>query len=292
MPYLIQNDFKKQIQIGNLNAVIGSDYSIILSWMLAAEEKAKSYLVQKYLIDQEFTNTNIWDRTKAYNAADRVYLDAPAYNAANTYTLNTLILQSGNIYQCSTAITVPEVFNASHWILLGAQYTLFYAIYPNPVFDVYGNYNVSDIIFWKNSSYTAKQPTANINNSYVLQYGSIQNIPLQNYFPDSPNQSQWVTPTDYSVPANTAITNTTYWIQGDNRGQQMVQVVINLVLYYAHARISPMSVPAHIKENYRDSIDWLKDAADGIITPNLPKIQPKAGNRIRYGGDIRRVNSY
>jgi hypothetical protein len=32
--------------------------------------------------------------------------------------------------------------------------------------------------------------------------------------------------------------------------------------------------------------------AEGNVTPNLPLISPKQGNRIRYGGGIRQINSY
>lgn len=291
MPYLFQNDFKKQIQLGNLQQVIGTDYTIINSWILAAQEKAKSYLVQKYLVDQEFTDTNIWKGSNTYNAANRVYLDAPAYDATKTYNIGDYTTFQNNFY-IAISVSTAIAFNAANWNTPIPQYTIYYALFPKPAFDVYNNYNVGDMVFWKNNIYTCNSATAQVNNSYVLQYGSIQNIPLQNSFPDAPNQSQWITVTPYIVPANTAITNTTYWIQGDNRGQQMVQTVINLVLYYAHARISPMSVPDHIKENYRESINWLKDACDGIITPNLTKIQPNSGNKIRYGGDIRKVNSY
>ncbi len=288
MPYLIQNDFLKQIQPGNLSAVIGSNYTIINSWLLAAQEKASSYLKQKYDIAKEFTETTAWIYASSYKAADRVYLDAVAYNETLTYTLNSLTLQTGNIYQCSTAITLAEAFNIAHWTLLGPQYTIYYAKFPKPVFDVYGAFNVGDQVFWNNNIYTAKQSTQMINDAYALQYGSYSNIPLPNSFPDAPGQTQWtLTTTGYNVPANTGISNTTYWTLGDNRGQQMVQILINLVLYYAHGRISPMNVPDHIKANYRESVDWLKDACDGMITPNLVKLQPAKGNRIRFGGDVR-----
>jgi len=289
MPYLIQNDFIKSIQPGNLNQVIGSNYSIINSWLLAAQEKAASYLQQKYDVASEFTNTNAWSFTASYQAANRVYLDAPAYSQTSAYNVNDLTLQGGNVYICIATISSGgEAFNPAHWTLLGPQYTLYFAAFPYPVFDVYGTYNVGDQVFYKNNIYTANSSTTISNDDYVLQYGSYNNIPLNNYFPDAPNQTQWtLTTTGYTVPADTLITNTTYWTLGDNRGQQMVQTLINLVLYYAHSRISPMNVPEHIKNNYRESIDWLKDAADGLITPNLTKLQPNKGNRIRYGGDVR-----
>lgn len=286
MPYLIPNDFIKSIQVQNLNQVIGSNYTIIDSWLLAAQEKAKSYLVQKYLIDDELTETSKWDKTKVYEAANRVYLDAPVFSATATYAIGDTVTYQSNYYT-AIAIIPPGVFDATKFSTPIAQYTLYYGAYPSPLFNVNNRYNVGDLVYWEGKKYTALQPSAFPNNDYVLQYGSIQNIPQQNYFPGSPNQGQWDAGIVYNIPANIDILNTTYWTEGDNRGQQMVQTIINLVLYYAHARISPMAIPTHIKENYNESVDWLKEAGDGMVTPNLQKVQPNSGFRIRYGGDIR-----
>ncbi|MEB0262915.1 hypothetical protein [Mucilaginibacter sp. 10I4] len=291
MPYLIQNDFKRAIQLGNLNQVIGSDYSIINSWLLAAQEKASSYLIQKYDTSNEFTETVKWIKSNPYKAANRVYLDAAVYNPALNYAIGDVCIYQNNFYT-ATSNSVGITFNPANWSTPIPQYTLYFGAYPNPPFDVYGYYNKGDRVFWKNNVYTATNPTAQTNDAYVLQYGTFNNIPLRNYFPDAPQQTQWSSGVAYIIPANIDITNTAYWTQGDNRGQQMVQTVINLVLYYAHSRISPTSVPEHIKTNYMESINWLKDACDGIITPNLSKVQPNRGNKIRFGGNIRNNNSY
>jgi hypothetical protein len=297
MPYLIQNDFLKQIQPGNLNAVIGSNYAIINSWLLEAQEKATSYLVQKYDVSQEFTNTNVWNGANTYQAANRVYLDAPLYSPTATYAIGAYCTyqpagQPVNFY-IATAASAAIPFNPANWGAPIPQYTIFYAAFPYPVFNVYCNYNVGDIVFWKNNIYTAEQATTINNMTYVLQYGSYANIPLNNYFPDAPGNAQWtLTTTGYTVPANTAITNTTYWVQGDNRSQQMVAAICDMVLYRAYPRISPMNIPNHIGEKYKEAIMWLKGAAVGETTPNLIKLQPKKGNRIRYGGDIRLNKRY
>ncbi len=280
MPYLIPADFNKQIQKGNLNQVIGSDYTIINSWLLAAQEKATSYLTQKYLTEQEFTNTNQWIFSNTYLAANRVYLDAPVYDPTATYAIGNYTVYQNNFY-IATATSTAIAFNPAKWTLINPQYTLYYAQYPQPYFNINTFYNIGDKVFWAGKVFTALQPSATYDNTYRLQVG----VPLPpiNYFPGTPGYPQWDAGVTYGIPTNTAITNITYWTQGDNRGQQMVQVCINLVLYYAHARISPTSIPVHIKENYRDAIEWLKDAGDGMITPNLPLKQPNQGNRVRYG---------
>lgn len=38
-----------------------------------------------------------------------------AYSAAATYALDKIVTYSGAIYKCTTAITVPEAWNAAHW---------------------------------------------------------------------------------------------------------------------------------------------------------------------------------
>lgn len=371
MPYLIQNDFLKQIQPGNLAAVIGSNYAIINSWLLAAQETAQENLEQKYDISYELTDTNVWNPAQVYYANDRVYLDAPAYVPATNYVIGNLALVTGNVYYCTAATT--GTFDPTAWSLVGPQYTIFYANYPQPVFNVYANYNEGDQVFWKNNVYTARQATSISNQSYVLQYGSYANIPLNNYFPDAPGQGQWGAPTPYQIPGGTPLvqyeylialpgsfmitidgnghtvytnpilegktgylvyprqgdqylgtgdiqynefgftilvpgfalideliiypnaysasptvpTITAYWTQGDNRSQKMVRTLLNIVLYYAHYRISPTSVPKHIEKAYDEAMTWLKEAKDADISPNLVKLQPNKGGRIRFGGDVR-----
>jgi hypothetical protein len=72
MSYLIQSDYNKQIQADNLNQVIGSDLSVLSSAELAAQEEITSYLIQKYDLTKEFTDTKPWSNAVAYKAGDRV----------------------------------------------------------------------------------------------------------------------------------------------------------------------------------------------------------------------------
>jgi hypothetical protein len=45
-------------------------------------------------------------------------------------------------------------------------------------------------------------------------------------------------------------------------------------------------------KRYDDAKAWLKAAGRGDITANLPIIQPTTGARIRYGGNVKNINSY
>lgn len=297
MAYLILNDFKKLIQQENLSQIIGSDYSILDSLALSAVQTATSYLTQKYITAQEFQDTQKWDSTVVYKAANRVYLDAPAYNAAGTYILGALTLQAGNVYKCTTAITVAEAFNPAHWGLLGVQYALFYAKYPNPLFTLTNNYNIGDLVFWGTSSWRCLRATDHGSHEGALQSVYSQQIPFNNIFPDAIGQTQWtaIAPIPYTIPATTDILNTTYWAPGDNRNQELLNYTIDIALYRVHKRIAPRNIPDLRVKAYDDAIKWLKDAGavnNSGITADLPRIQPKSGARIRWGGDVRKQNNY
>jgi len=294
MPYLIAKDLAKQIQSENLNQIIGGDQSVLLAAELTAIEEARSYLVQKYLTDQEFKDLTAWNKASTYNPTDRVYLNATAYSAASTYALGAFVLYSGSVYKCTTAITVAEAWNAAKWSLLGAQYDIFFAQYPKPLFNFNTQYAVGDMVYWNGKTYTCQIQTRPLGHSTELQYRATQNLPLLNVEPDNVNNGLqfWGAGTAYSVPADTDILNTTYWTPSDNRSQQLLTYVVDITLYHVHSRISPRNIPDLRVKRYDDAKSWLKAAGRGDITANLPVIQPLTGGRIRYGGNIKQINSY
>ena len=87
--------------------------------------------------------------------------------------MNTYTLYNGSVYSCATSITIPESFNPTKWTLLGLQYDLFNAILPHPTFNIYGWYNIGDIVFWKNNVYTCKIATQPINHDAALAISAI-----------------------------------------------------------------------------------------------------------------------
>lgn len=288
MAYLILSDFKKQIQSTNLQQIIGSDQSILTSAILTAVAESISYLVQRFITSQEFQDLNVWNPAAIYKPTNRVYLDALPY-AQQVYALGDLSLQAGNIYQCSVVIAAPEVFNPAHWALLGPEFTIYNVPYPNPLFQLQGFYNVGDIVFWKDRSYTCSIATVGDTHNADLQAVYTNQIPFNNQFPDAIGQTQWQAtgPIPYVVPANTLILNTTYWARGDNRNQQLLTYTIDIALYHVHCRIAPQNIPDIRVKRYDDAKKWLKMAAVGDVTADLPMIQPKSGNRIRYGSLVR-----
>lgn len=261
----------------------------------AAEAKVTSYLVQKYNIKEEFTDTNPYNPALSLKAKNRIYLDALAYSATSTYAINNLCLQGGNVYICTTAVTVPGAFDPTAWALLGAQYTIFYITLPYPEFDYQCLYAKGAQVWWKDSVYTCQIATQPITQDDILQAGTYQNVPLPNVFPDDPANGvqYWGAGIPYSVAAYTIPTNAAYWTLGDNRNPDFVNMCIDLTLYRCHIRIAPRNIP-DIRVKARDeAIEWLKDAAEGTyITADLPLIQPRSGARIRFGGNTKINNTY
>jgi len=292
--YLIKSDYKKLIQDVNLNQIISNDDSVLDAAQLTAQAESLSYLRQRYDVDHEFTDTNVWSYVKSYSARDRVYLDAPAYLPTLTYALNALTLFNGSVYKCKTAISVGEVFNSSKWDLIGTQYTIYHAVYPVQLFNYKKAYSVGDIVYWGDKKYTCKQATIIPTHSSNLQYGTYAATPRANVFPDDAidGAKYWTPDTAYIVPAGTALSNETYWIKADNRDQQMVTYMIDITLFHVHSRLAPRNIPQLRIDRYTHAIQWLIAAGQGTITAALPLLQPAQGNRVRWGGNIKNQNSY
>jgi hypothetical protein len=292
MSYLVLSDYKKQIQAENLSQVIGSDTTILEAAQLAAQAEAISYLIQKYEVDQEFTDTTVWDKNKIYYAGDRIVIDFPAYAPASNYNIGDTVSSSGNGYICIEATT--GVFDATKWTLIGKQGAIYYGKYPNPIFNIYSYYKKGSVVFWHNKNYTAIQESIIPGHASAIQYGTYKNIPPNNVFPDDPYEgaNHWGAGVSYDIPAGTLLADTNFWTEGDNRNQQMVMYFIDITLYHVHSRISPRNIPELRMNRYDLALNWLRMAGKGEITAGLPLIQPKQGGRIRFGGNVKQINSY
>lgn len=292
--FLIAADYRKQIQEATLQQIISNDRTILESAQLAAEGEAKSYLRQKYDVTTELAATTPWLFTQVYNADDTIYLTGPAYLNTALYVLNQLVSFNNFVYINTTAITVPEEFNATKWAKLGCLNQIIFGKLPNPQFNYLTIYKLGDVVFWKNNTYTCAQATAVLTPGIQFQEGFISNVPAANVFPDDPTNGVafWGNPTPYSIAANTLPTNATYWTVGDNRDQQMVLYFIDITLYHVHSRIAPRNIPEIREKRYHAAIDWLVMCARGGVTPELPVLQPRQGGRIRYGGQAKAQNFY
>lgn len=252
MGYLISADYNRQIQTDNINQIIGNDTSILTGAELAAESELKSYLVQKYDVAKEFRPTLPFSELATYKGNDLV-----------TYG------------------TAPNI-------------KLYYVTPPAEEFDYKKYYSVGDVVSYKDKTYTCRISSSSLSHEAALQYLTISNLPYGNVFPDDPANGvqYWGTGTPYSITGDLP-TDNTKWTQGDNRNQQLVMYMVDVVLYHIHSRIAPRNIPQLRMDRYDAAISWLKNVAKGDdITADIPRIQPKRGNRIRYGGNVKNINTY
>lgn len=294
MGYITSFDMNRLIQDVSLQQIISGNTSLRDKAITTAIEEIKSYLRAKFDIDKEYTDTLKYSPIVTYKATDRVYLDADTYSNSTTYSVNALVLYNGNVYKCTTAVATPENFDTGKWELLGAQYDIFYAVYPNPVFDLYKTYEKEDVIYWNNKTYTCKISTASLSHEDFIQYKNTSDIPPANYFPDdAANGSKyWIDNGAYTVPED-SILDDDYFISGDNRNQQLLIYTLDCAIYHMYRRIPPSIVPEIRILAYQTAMSWLNKVAKGEeVVPNLIKLQPLQGQRIRYGSRPKQENFY
>ncbi len=274
--YLYSQDYLRQIQTSQLNALTGSSDAIRKTIELTVQEEVSSYLTQKYDLSMEFTDIDIWNFATAYKALRRVYLDATAFSASSTYAINSLTLYQGNVYYCNTPITVAAAWDAAKWTLIGEQYKIFHVLAPQPIWEGQTDYKIGDIVWWKDKVYTCAAENTG-------------------YEPGTTDgQRRWGNGTAYAIASGTLPTNTIYWDATDNRSQQLVTYMVNMVVYYLAKRIAPNNIPEKYKFDYDFTVNWLISAAgDNMgVTANIPRLQPKKGYRTRMQSQPRQINNY
>lgn len=328
MTYIIRSDYYKSIQEVQLVQITRGDNNIILQAEAAAMERAQGMLRQKYEISTEFTSTQLYSTTTIYKAADRVYIQYPAYVTSNSYVVGNYCTYSGQAYICNTPTT--GAFNASNWDNIGTSTSIYYAAFPYAYFNLYGVYALEDKVFYKGRSYKCLQATGGFSNFAAVQFGTEDNIPPNNVFPDDPRSGSryWQDLGAYPVPANLLATAayvpaTSYiignyaqfggniyicttattgqfdpdkwravWVLGDNRSQLMVTSIVDIALWYMHSAISPNNIPELRVDKYNVAIEWFRRVCDGIEQANMPLIQPKEGRRILSDSRVQRNNYY
>jgi len=311
MPYLFRQDFTRLIQTDALNQIIGSNLDILDEEINAACELAKSMLRPRFDINTEFRETLAWDLGRSYYAGERYYLDAPVYQESDTYYYSMPCIQGTDFYICIVSETTGT-FASGDWRKINKRYKLYYAKYPHPVFDYKAVYKIGDMVWWADKVYTALKPTVVENHASDLQYRNVENIPIGNVFPDDATNglSYWGAGTTYYVMASIAPDETDYYICGDNRDLRIKTACIDIALYELNARLAPANIPKVRMERAKGAeeeriagdkgfiypitcaLGYLQAVERGNVTPSLPLLQPDQGMRIRFGGGVKKINSY
>jgi len=172
--------------------------------------------------------------------------------------------------------------------------SIYSAIYPYPPFEYTGVYNRGNQVFWKNKTYTCLIATPVLDHDTALQYRTYRNLPYLNVAPDDIQNgvTYWGEGSIYTILPAMDPTDTTIWAKADNRDAQMVMFICDVALFHLHSRIAPRNIPEIRIKRYESAVEWFKMCATGEVTPELPLLQPLQGNRIRFGGNIKQINSY
>ncbi len=297
--YLTNFDYDIDIEEEQLLEINGTGKTLLKLESLALEDVGM-YLSQKFDLTKEFTDTGIFDITKQYNVADRVYLDGTSWTSSSVYNVDDIVLNNGNIYISATSIgpTMSFPVDNTYWNELGAQYDLFYIQYPAPLFNSLTFYNQGDVIFWKGFTYSCESPTQNLSLTTRNQYLYQNYVPNLNVAPDdkiaNANHQYWLpgSTSSYIIPIGTLPTNTTYWTNGDNRVQVILNLVLDLVIYYLHRTIAPKNIPDLRKIAYKRACEMLEKIAEDEYNINLISIPNGKGDFFQWGGNTMDDNSW
>lgn len=64
--------------------------------------------------------------------------------------------------------------------------------------------------------------------------------------------------------------NDNSWQLDDPRDAKILQVIIEITLYYSHKRVSPTQVPHHRLLSHAQALEYLKMLSQGALDANLP----------------------
>lgn len=284
MRLLTDLDYLSVIQQTDLDQILEGVEQYRLDKEQVAQNEMKSYLIQRYEVDQIFTNTSVWSASIAYKGNALVYVTAAPYSAVTVYSPNQLMLfTDGKVYSCVTLTAAGENPNntPAKWASIGVNKTMYFVTLPHARFDYKVSYVKDDRVWYNDRVYKAKQPNTNI-------------LPT--------NSGYWLDEGAYTVTAGTLPTDATKWTAGDNRNPLVVQYLIEITLFYLYKRINPRFIPDLRKEGYDGNgptqsggaIGWLKKVASGTINADLPVKSLAQGNTIRWGnsdGSVTRASN-
>lgn len=279
MARLLRNtDYNRQIQESNILQIIEDDEEVRLSVEQAAQSEMISYLAQRYQTDKVFTDTTTFDFDTTYYGKNLIEYTEDDFVVTTAYIADDRVSYKGKIYKNILACTGVLPTYSTNWTYITEDKSLYYAKTPNAEYSHTTTYSIADVVWYNDISYTARVET-------------VGHLPTETEY--------WTVGSTYSFDGFYP-ENTTYWIKGDNRNQQIVTYLIDITLYHLHSRINPRNVPELRYVRYDGgnalqtggAIGWLKKVASGDVTANIPVIIPEQGVSIRYGSNTKNTNTY
>lgn len=271
------NDYLRNIQNDNLLQIIESNTTLLEEVEQSAQSEMISYLVQRYIVSEVFTDTTSFSLATTYSGKNLVEYTEATFSASTVYLTGNRVVYNGIIYS-SIAGSAAHAFNPNEWTEITEDKSLYYAKLPQSEYSHTTKYVVGQQVWYQNYTYTALQETTG-NLPTDVNYWSVgAAYSFTGFYPD----------------------NTTYWQKGDNRNQQIVMYLIDITLYHLHSRINPRNVPELRMIRYDGNnalqtggaVGWLKRVASGDITADLPNIIPSSGISISYGSLTKSTNTF
>jgi hypothetical protein len=331
MSFLRRKDYYSLIDTDSIDVITDTTSSFLTDREKAAQEEVSSYIRHRYDVKKVFKDVLTYSYSTQYYINDLVEWSETAYSATSTYSLNQRCSYSGNIYKCNTAGTTG-VWNASKWDLLAVNETLYYCAIncigalPSTSFTFTTNAyttNHDTIKGWDKLSqstiylkrrnkeiciyFSAADRNADTNKVGSFEYNqegmdfpiTAQVTPGQD---DDNILSGFISIIGYiSDLTEWSVVASNYWIEGDNRNQMILQIMIDVVLYHIFSRIQPRNIPDLRKERYdgndpnqnSGAIGYLKRVQKGTVDLDLPvHNDQERGQVFSFGSETKQNFSY
>ena len=311
---LTDNDYLKVSLSETVRDLIDANYNQWLDAEQAAQLEMASYLNQRYIVSQIFTDTSEYDAIRTYSAKNLVQYTESAYNDLTSYSVGDRCEFDGYIYECIQAAQGISPENTSYWVQRVLNGSLYYVTLPSDEWDKDTTYESGDVVWYKNKEYTATvsnkniEPTSNSGvwgsgTTYTISAGLTPDIEYHDEITYALNDVVTYMGDKYTakgattgnLPTNatywTANTDSYEWTKGDNRNALLVRFLLDITAYHFMRSVPARAIPDHIKEAYNGNsaddrggaLGWLKNVAKGFVSADLPEIYSTPLYSIMHG---------
>lgn len=314
MRFLTDKDYQKVTLSAEVRKLISDYYNQWLDAEQAAQIEMASYINQRYIVSQIFTDTSIFNVANTYKSKNLIQYTETAYNDLTAYVVGDRVSFMDYIYECIQNGQGISPENEAYWVKIVQNFTLYHGALPSNEWDKDTTYDSGDVVWYLDKEYTSVQRNKNIlpsDNSGIWGSGVTYTISA-NLIPDieykdeitystnnlvtykgskykALNTTQGNLPTD---ALNWSLEPTSYeWTLGDNRNALLVRFLLDITAYHFMRSVPARAIPDHIKEAYNGNspddrggaLGWLKNVAKGNISADLPEIYSTPLYSIAHG---------
>lgn len=293
-----------------------------------AQAEMISYLAQRYITGQVFTDTRTWSLTPLYKAKNLVqyteaewsdlttYSGYAAWVSTTTYAATNTVNYRGYRYtSLVNGNTGNAPTDATKWAKGNKTDRVNYKGYIYEANATTTGFVPTNTTYWTyitedNSMYFVTLPNDEWDKATTYAAGDVVWFLDKNYTclkanynlnpSDATNVAFWGSGTAYALAAAILPDDTTYWTKGDNRNPLIVRYLLDISAYHFMRAVPARGIPEHIKEAYNGNdpmdrggaIGWLKRVASGEINADLPEIIVTQGLAISYGNSRTKQDNF